>query len=167
MTLTVEDGTGVANADSYVSQSDAVSWLAKRGLTLTGVTASDEVLLIKAMDFLESLRDQYQGRQVDSTQALQWPRVGVYRDGALVASDEIPDILWQAQARLAVYAKTIDLMPSGDGRAIMSETVGPISHSFATDTSANPQPSLTEARALYAPLLKAHAGVGGLITERA
>ncbi len=85
MTITVEDGTQVTDANSYVDETDLEAYAAARGITL--VTDSEQLLII-AMDYVESL--VYKGIKVTKTQSLQWPRTGVYLDGYAVDNDEIP-----------------------------------------------------------------------------
>ena len=76
MTLIVEDGTLVANANSYVDLATARTYSIARNV----VPCADDVLLegnlIRAMDFIESHRDDFKGWLVKETQALQFPRLG-------------------------------------------------------------------------------------------
>jgi len=164
MALVIEDGSGVTGANSYISVTDAKAYAAARGLTIGTVDAAIEILLTKALDYIEALRDQFQGVKVSSTQALQWPRTGVQVDGYDVAEDEIPAILPQAQARLAVDAYTLDLMPVGDGRAVVMERVeGAVQVQYEPGGNTNAQPSFTAAEALLDPLLRAG---GALVSVR-
>jgi hypothetical protein len=165
--LVVEDGSGVVDANSYTDLADARAYLALRGLALSVTDGTAETQLIRAMDYIEALRNEFQGVKTDSAQALQWPREGATLDGAAIAPDAIPAVLWQAQARLAAYlADGVSLMPAGDGRAVTSESIaGAISVTYATGQSSNPQPALTEARALLDTLLD-QGEAGGLAVER-
>jgi hypothetical protein len=161
--LVIEDGSGVAGANSYISVSDAQAYATARGLSVT-IT---EALLIKACDYIESLRAEFQGAKSDPDNALQWPRVGVQVDGFDIDTDEIPDILPKAQAQLACDAYTRDLMPTSDGRAVTSESVaGAVSVTYSDGGDTAPQPQLTAARALLAPLLDNASGGGYLQTVR-
>ena len=151
MALTIEDGTGIAGANSYITVEDAQGYADLRGLSVT-IT---EALLIKACDYLESLRGDYQGEKTDGDNALQWPRSGVTVDGFDIGTDEIPDILIRAQAQLACDAATVDLMPNGTGREIIATSVeGAVTVQYAASGDTAPQPDLTAARALIAPLLR-------------
>lgn len=100
MPLIIEDGTGVANANTYATAAQLTDYATDRGVTLT---ASPEVLLIKAMDYTESL--QYPGRKTSETQPLQWPRTGTRVDGYNVPDNMIPGALVTAQI---VTAMAID-----------------------------------------------------------
>ncbi len=55
MAIVVEDGTQVAGANSYVSESDLTTYASDRGVALS---ETESVLIIKAMDYLNTLRYQ-------------------------------------------------------------------------------------------------------------
>jgi len=73
--LTVEDGSIVTGANSYVSLAAARSYAAARGATVPAADADLEVMIIKAMDYLESHRDQFLGDSVERDQPLSFPRM--------------------------------------------------------------------------------------------
>lgn len=113
MTITVETGSGSnASANSYVSVAGLQAYAANRGYTLPGTEAACEILLIKAMDYIEAQRERFQGIKVQSTQPLQWPRAYVWIDNWPVSQSTIPDALIRAQCELAVAAYTADLQPT-------------------------------------------------------
>lgn len=89
-TIIVEDGSGVAGANSYNTEAELTTYAADRGVTLT---AAANVLLVSAMDDLESRA--YKGEQLHN---LQWPRSGLTN----VAEDEIPANIKQAQLVAAI-----------------------------------------------------------------
>lgn len=105
ITFTVEDGSVVAGANSYVSVAEAddiitvnihqsTAWLA---LTNT----NKEYLLIWATRTLDAYVD-WEGVKTDEDSALRWPRTGVTdRDGNAVGVNEIPEQVKQATALLA------------------------------------------------------------------
>ena len=172
MSLTVEDGSLPDAANSYVSVSDTRIFAAERGLTLPAAgapgDAAIEVLLIKAMDYIEALRAEFQGSKLSAAQVLQWPRSGVSVDGFAVATTAIPDVLPKAQAQLACDAYTLGtLAPIGDGRVVIEERVeGAVDVKYADHGDSNPQPQLTAARALLAPLLVGGGSTGYGISVR-
>lgn len=84
-TIIVENGTVVAGANSYVSESGLTEYATDRGVTLTAAT---DVLLIKAMDYIESL--YFIGDKHIEAQPLQWPRDEVYIDRYYIESETIP-----------------------------------------------------------------------------
>jgi len=84
-TIIVENGTVVAGANSYVSEADLTAYASDRGLTLTAAT---DVLIIKAMDYIESL--SFIGDKHKESQPLQWPRDEVYIDRYYIERETIP-----------------------------------------------------------------------------
>lgn len=130
MTLIVEDGSIVAGANTYVSDSDYTTYAAARGKTIGSSAATREQELILAMDYIESHRNQFQGTKVSSTQPLQWPRSGVYIDGFLIGSDEIPQDLKNAQIEAAILANSTALLPSGSTQNVQSEKLGELQISY-------------------------------------
>jgi len=162
VSLTVEDGSLPNAANSYVSVSDTRAFAEARGVVLPDDDAAVEVLLIKAMDYIESFRGDFQGSKLSAAQVLQWPRSGVFVDGYAVAKTEIPELLPKAQAQLACDAFTLGtLTPVGDGRVVVEERVeGAVDVKYADHGDNNPQPQLTAARALLAPLMQS-GGISG------
>jgi len=88
MTIVVEDGTIVADANSYVSEAELSAFATARGITLVLDT---EILLIRAMDFIEGLL--YKGSKLTYAQLLQWPRSNVIIDGYYLTANTIPEQL--------------------------------------------------------------------------
>lgn len=81
MTLIVEDGSNVANANSYLSLTDIRAYATSRGITLP-VDALLEPMVFKSMDYIESVGSNFQGTPrytaPDYTaQSLQWPRAAI------------------------------------------------------------------------------------------
>lgn len=106
MALTVEDGTGIGTADSYVSLADAELILASHPDTpkvwLILTTEGKEHALIEAAKWLDA-KFRFYGWARTSTQALQWPRTKNYDEkGTLMPAGTIPPILKRAQAMVAI-----------------------------------------------------------------
>jgi hypothetical protein len=75
LALVVEDGTGLADSNSYVSTDYVRNYAAFRGVSLP---ADDDALIpfmINAMDWLEAYADDFIAAAVSDTQALSWPRL--------------------------------------------------------------------------------------------
>lgn len=166
MTLTIEDGTQVANANSYVTLAEARDYAKARGVKLTDFDDVLEQELIKAMDYLEAQRDNFKGVKTSSTQPLQWPRCGAYVDGAVVEPTTIPNELKNAQIRIAMEIDAgINPMPTADGSAfVISEKVGQLETKYSEGVATSGVPIMRAVEALLAPLLR---GAGGLRVERA
>lgn len=111
MTLIVETGAGLSNADSFVSVADADTYHTNFGnADWTGTDAVKEVALRKATSVL-SLGFDWDGSRASSTQSLAWPRSDVYAFGSLVSDDVVPTEVKNACAELALRALTEDLLP--------------------------------------------------------
>lgn len=98
MAIVVETGSGLnSSANSYASEAELQQYATDRGLTIAGTEA---VLLINAMDYLESLN--YIGTKYRDDQPLQWPRADVVIDGFGVNSSVIPAELKRGQMAVAM-----------------------------------------------------------------
>jgi hypothetical protein len=131
MTLIIEDGTGVDNANSYVTDAEYVAFAAARGRTIGVDAPAREKELILAMDFVESHRSQFQGIKILSTQSLQYPRTPVYIDSYLFPSNEIPVELKNSQMESAAIVNSESLLKTGSTKNVQSESVaGAVSRSY-------------------------------------
>jgi hypothetical protein len=100
MPLIVENGTGLATAESYASVAEADTRLAAYGFTAWAAlaTAAKETALRVATDYMvNSYRTRWKGYRVKTTQALDWPRNYV----------EIPDALTSSYGGATYYDSTI------------------------------------------------------------
>jgi hypothetical protein len=119
MALTVEDGSGVDGANSYLAVADADTYHLDRGNTdwAAATTAAKQTALIRATDYIEQeYGERWKGCQVASDQALAWPRYDVPNGatGYYLPSDELPQALLNATAILALEALAADLNPNLD-----------------------------------------------------
>lgn len=125
MAIIVEDGSNVANANSYGDTAGLTAYATLRGITIAG---DPEVLLIKAMDVLEG--ETWNGYRSNSDQALSFPRYGICIDGVIVDSDEIPSELVEGLYELAISIDgDVDPLSNSD-RVKTSVSVGPISVTY-------------------------------------
>lgn len=97
MALIQEDGTGKEDAQTYATAAELSTYATLRGLTVSG-TAED--LLAQAMDYIEA--QPFKGNKGSKAQALQWPRTGVVVDSYAINSNEIPQLLKDAQMEAAL-----------------------------------------------------------------
>lgn len=124
MALIVEDGTGLPNADSYLSVADADAYHAAMGNTAWQPLASaeKEAALRRATQYLDT-RYRWRGQRLTTTQALEWPR-----STAAWPVRRLQD----ATAELALRAAEQGSLYADEGpAAVKSETVGPISVTYA------------------------------------
>lgn len=136
MTIIVEDGTNVADANSYVSVADLVAYAEERGIELPVDPAEQEVLLIKAMDYLESFETRFPGVRAYTGQMLAWPRYGAGYN----YFPAMPDRLRKAQLVAAVAAMEVDLLPVSAAATANAtrKTVGPITVEYSSQASRHP-----------------------------
>ena len=166
MSLVIEDGTVVVSAQSYVTVAEVVAYASQRGVALSLTSdAHVEILIHRAMDFLEAQEARFQGSRVSPDQELSWPRKDVVVNGFEVEGDTLPPLLKKALCQLVLDADTLDLMPNGDGREIIREKVDVLETQYAQRGVTAPQPSLTAFFTLLGPLLDA-GGVFSLEIER-
>lgn len=145
MTLIIEDGSNVANANSYASTVTLRAYALLRGVVLPVSESACEALAIKAMDEIESRREEYQGMKANDDQALQYPRAqidyydellgyvasttyGIFIDSRRIAVDEIPQILIDIQAQLcmAIYAGVDFANYKQSQKFVVKRKLGPI-----------------------------------------
>jgi hypothetical protein len=148
MALIVEDGTGLANANSYVSEAECTAYLAARGKTIAG---TKEVAIIKAMDFMrQKYRGRWQGIKKTDAQALDWPRYDVLVDGYSVLSTIVPVEVKNACCELAFRADTEDLMADLT-QGVKREKIDVIEVEY--DTSSSQQKRYAAVESILGPYL--------------
>lgn len=158
MTFVVEDGSIVASANSYIDLAGIKAYASARGVTL-GADAIIEQQSVKAIDYIEGLRNRFQGNKVSQTQSLQFPRYGIWIDGFEVAKTSIPNELVKAQCQLICeQANSVTIMPTQSEPAIKKEVVGPIETEYAVATGTITTPVMTAVDALLEPLFKNNTG---------
>lgn len=166
MPLIVEDGTLVANADSYITLAAARVYADSRGLSLAGSDAEAERQLRRGFDYVEAYRDRFKGAKVDPTQMTQWPRYGAYVDGRYIDTITIPTELKYAQVQVAAAIQSgLDVTPNSTGESfVVREKVGPIETQYSESVASSGVPILRTAEQLLAALITS---TGALTTERA
>lgn len=130
MTIIVETGNIVANSNSYVSEIELTAYATARGITLVG---DEEELLIKAMDYLESL--SFIGLKSTRDQSLQWPRVDVVIDGYYQDVNSIPHELKNGQMAVAIAIDEGNSPLSDLERKTVYERVGELEVEYSAGSS--------------------------------
>lgn len=136
VTIIVEDGSGVPNANSYIDVKFATDYLEARGIK---VPTEDKLIpnLINAIDFMESL-NRYKGKRTFPNQELQFPRSGLASDGVEIQGNTIPKDIKTAQAQLV--ADTVvsgkPLLSTKTTYALKKRVLGPLTMEYATGQSA-------------------------------
>lgn len=149
--MIVEDGSGVANADSYVSLDDAISYCTLRGLTFAASpSALGEAALIRGSTAIDArYTASYPGyRKAGRDQGLQWPRAAAYDVGGwLVRDDQIPIEIQYATIEAAVreFADPNSMMPDLErGGQIESIRAGSVGITYSATASARTTFSLID-----------------------
>jgi hypothetical protein len=168
MTLIVEDGTGLPNAESYISVASASIYFSARGNTLwPSDVPTCEAALRLATDYMLGLyRMRWDGFRTSQTQALDWPRSfvprpdlvgGYYGYPNYYATNVVPIEVQQACAELALrYIVNGDLAPDiAHEDVTTSVKVGPIEIQYAP--GASPLVTFTAVNRKLAPFF----GTGG------
>jgi hypothetical protein len=88
--LIVEDGTGVANADSFLSLVDARALAANYGLELDADDTKAEVQLRSGYRGLLTYESTLQGSRTHTVQTGIFPRTGVHSNCVAVDGEDIP-----------------------------------------------------------------------------
>lgn len=113
MALVVEDGSGLANADSYVSLDDALTIATSFGQSFA-ISGDDEALAEAALRRATLWIDAAYGVRFPGwkrryrAQALQWPRQGAYDTNVIpqyIPEDEVPVEIKRATVIAAVREK--------------------------------------------------------------
>lgn len=134
MAFTVEDGTGLANSNAYITVAEYEAYWTDRGVDETGVTeALLQAAIVKATMYVDTAF-KFRGKRSTSTQALEFPRAYLYDElGNLI--EGVPAKLKNAIAEYAKRARTVDLwnVPEVDTVGLLTskrEKVGPIETEF-------------------------------------
>lgn len=144
MALVVEDGTGKANAESYVSVAEVTAYFAGRGSRADDWDAIEdqEAAIRGAMSYLlQVYSGQWAGLRSTDAQALDWPRINVpWRDSPAGTRPDnvIPSELKAACAELALRTADGDLLADTE-RETLSERVDVISVTYAQGRSQQTQ----------------------------
>jgi len=151
MALIIEDGSIVAGSNSYVTDAEFTAYATARLISYPDTAVLREPLIIKAMDYLES--KVYAGvRTTPSDQELSWPRQNVTANDRLVASDEIPREMKNAQIEAALELDSQELLVNSSVQNIQREKLDVIEVTYF-DSGSNPKLKLEKVNRWLAPFL--------------
>lgn len=121
-----------SSANSYITEVDATAYLTAERLYVTvwtaATTSQREQALIWATLLIDASFD-FDGDKTTSTQALRWPRIGMYdADGLSINYDILPSLLKKATSTYALNLLTTNRVaePGLLGLGIEEAKVGPI-----------------------------------------
>lgn len=132
MAVVVEDGTGLANADSYVSDADCTAYLTNFSVNgATNAYSSQASATVRDVYLRQATRKvdtrygpRARGRRVNDTMALEWPRAGiVLGDGTRVVSTAVPFRVIAATCELALRAAEKDAANAHETSALQPDQV--------------------------------------------
>jgi len=104
MALTIEDGSQVSGADSYVTRAEYIAYALTLGITVADTSTADDEL-VAASIYIDSQEPKLKGYRVSRDQSISYPRDGMYLNGFVWESDEIPTQVKYAQFNLALDIK--------------------------------------------------------------
>lgn len=171
MAFVVEDGSGIADANSLASVEDVSAYLTSRNKGEAWDDLDTEVAqaaCVSATDYFEAVWGQLlSGSRVSGTQALSLPRTGMMLNGFEVEDDVVPTLVINVIAELADRAKDGPLVAdisAGTGAVIeSSKTVGPITKTTKySEATARSNTSYTAVGLMLRPLLTGGGSSGGI-----
>jgi len=122
----VEDGTGLADANSYVTVLEYQGYCADRGIDVTSETDEQiQSYLVNATDYIDLMYD-FKGEETTTTQSLKFPRT---YDGVEYG---VPTAIKYSVIELALAYRTNTNLYSSNLQGLKSkkEKVGPIETAF-------------------------------------
>lgn len=130
--MTVEDGTGLADADSYVSVDFADSYYSGRGYSdwSSLETEDREQLLVKATDFIDSVFDWY-GKKASYEQALNFPRLNLIDPSGYTVEGVPLQVKHAVCEAVKILVSGSDLFRTlSENGAVVSEKIGELQFSY-------------------------------------
>lgn len=174
-TLIVEDGTGVANANTYIDETFLAAYAEERGLSIPSEVETQQQYLLRAMDYLSWYNEVFRGSRTIAGSFLPWPRKDISIDCEELDSNSIPLQLKNAQAQLVVeQQQRTRLFPkprtSSVEGLVTQKTVGPLTKKFSFNgagiASANAPVRIMSVHVFLLPLLKqGSSGSGKTLTS--
>lgn len=131
MALTVENGAGLSNADSYLSVVDSDTYHSNFGNAAwaSATTEEKEAALRRATQYLDT-HYQWSGLPLTYTQALKWPRI--YSDLPLEYQTWPVKAIQNACAELALRSLSSSLYTDQQDAQVTRKTVDVITVEYST-----------------------------------
>lgn len=155
MAVIVEDGSIVANANSYITRAELIAFAASRGVTVADDVAAD-AHIVSATDYLETFSARYKGEPVSRDQSLSFPRFNVVVEGVEWSDDEIPRQVKRAQMQVALEIRAGEdpLNPVTALPVIKERVEGAVEVQYANPTGGFKLSKTSKARALINSLIR-------------
>lgn len=131
--LTVENGTGLEDADSYASLATARAIADKYGVTLPVDDTKCEVAIRQGSEYADMQENCFGGSRLVDNQALAWPRKDAKTTtGYAIPSDSVPAQMIKASVFAAAeYGAGVNVRASDNGLSVASKAIdGAVSVSY-------------------------------------
>lgn len=161
--IIVEDGSIVANANSFVTSAEVLSHalLTGQNAAWTALTSlAQEQAIYRASQTLNGYEKRFLGCRVSSRQTLTWPRYGAVVNGYELSSNQIPREIKQAACELALREVTAratmpDEIVTGGSITEEAREVGPLKTrtKYSSPKGRGVQPYFPSVMALLRPFL--------------
>jgi len=171
MALTVEDGTGLEAADSYISLVDARALALDFGWVLPTDDTEADIALRNGAQYVDLSESSFAGTRLIDVQGLAWPRLNSFKcygnNTINIDSDSVPKEMQKAQVAAAVeYGEGKEPRPNNDGQEVQEQTVGPITKKFFQSGTTGGGFTITTAIDAMKPLLCSGSGLFSMRTVR-
>lgn len=160
MALIVEDGSIVADADSFISLARGRELAARFGLTISSNDDTANIELIQGAMYVNAQESRMSGDRVSAEQTMCYPRSDVYKYGFMISDNSIPNELEKAQIYAAAEIHANGSPWSVDnGLSIASKTVsGAVAVSYFNNGKSGKRYTIDAVDMILQPLF----GGGGL-----
>lgn len=131
MTLIIETGQGLPNAESYASAEDLVMYAVKFGTVIPAGVPEQEALLRRAALAMDGMT--WKGRKTSSEQGLSWPRREVLLDQEIKPNNYLPARIQYGQMALAaeIHQDDIDPVDKRKGAVTLERVEGAVTREYA------------------------------------
>lgn len=131
MTLIIEAGQGIHDAESYASAEDLAMYAVKFGVVIPEGVPAQEALLRRAALAMDGMT--WKGRKTNSEQALSWPRREVRLDHEIKPNNYLPARIQYGQMALAteIHQDDIDPVEKRKGAVTLERVDGAVTREYA------------------------------------
>ncbi|MFW3166239.1 DnaT-like ssDNA-binding protein [Pseudomonas syringae pv. syringae] len=132
MTLIIETGEGLPDAESYASAEELGMYAVKFGVLVPADVIAQEALLRRAALVMDGMT--WRGRKSTGDQALSWPRREIRLDGENKPERYLPARIQYGQMALAaeIHADDIDPIDKRKGAVTKEKVDGAVEREYAT-----------------------------------
>lgn len=132
MTLIIETGQGLPDAESYASAEDLARYAVKFGVAIPADVPTQEALLRRAALAMDGMT--WKGRKTNSEQGLAWPRREVLLDHEIKPNSYLPARIQYGQMALAaeIHQDDIDPVEKRKGAVTLERVEGAVTREYAT-----------------------------------